>query len=110
MLLYREDEQYWEVPGGEVKEDESPTHAAVRRAEEETGVEVELEKPFYTGEFQKSDSIYVWHGYLASTDEKPEIQEDVFDDIRWFEAEDLESEETAPNLDMIMPALRKLLD
>ena len=35
LLVYREDEEHWEVPGGKVESDESPTEAAVREAREE---------------------------------------------------------------------------
>ncbi|MBY6287137.1 NUDIX domain-containing protein [Nanohaloarchaea archaeon H12] len=109
LLLHREDEQHWEVPGGRVKQEESPTQAAVREADEEIGVEVELEKPFYTGEFQKDGNLYIWHAYLASADEDPEIMEDVFDDMKWFTAEELDEAELAPSIEMIEPGLRKVL-
>jgi len=108
-LLQREDEDWWEVPGGKVKEDESPTEAAVREAKEEIGVEPELKKPFYTGEFQKDGEMFLWHGYIAEISEEPEIQDDKFKDSKWFTAEDVDEKNTAPNIEMIEPALRKLL-
>lgn len=109
LLLYREDEGHWEVPGGKVEEDESPTEAAVREADEEIGVEVELKKPFYSGEFQKDDEIYLWHGYIASTDGEPEIQEeDKFEKMIWADPVDLDDMSLAPNLDMVLPALRRI--
>lgn len=109
LLLYREDEGHWEVPGGKVEEDESPTEAAVREAREEIGVEVELEKPFYSGEFQKDDEIYLWHGYIASTDEEPELKEDeIFEKMAWINPAELDDMNLAPNLDMVLPALRRI--
>lgn len=109
LLLYREDEGHWEVPGGKVQEDESPTEAAVREADEEINVEVELEKPFYSGEFQKDDEIYLWHGYIAGTDEEPEImEEDKFEKMIWADPVDLDDMALAPNLDMVLPALRRI--
>lgn len=127
LLLYRRDEEHWEVPGGKVKEDESPTEAAVREAKEEIGVEVELEKPFYTGEFQKDGEMYIWNSYVASINGEPEIQdadcscresacssnseeccEDKFEKLEWFEGSELDEIELASNLEMVLPALRKL--
>lgn len=109
LLLYREDEQHWEVPGGKVEEDESPTQAAVREAIEEIGVEVELKKPFYSGEFQKGDEIFLWHGYVSEIKEnEPEIQEDKFKELRWVEPTELDEIDLAPNLKMVLPALRKI--
>jgi mutator protein MutT len=108
LLLYREDEEPWEVPGGKAEEDESPTEAAVREAEEEIGVEVELEKPFYTGEFQKEGEMFLWNGYIASMNGEPELQEEKFEKLEWFEGSELEDIDLAPNLEMILPALRRL--
>ena len=128
LLLYRKDEGHWEVPGGKVEEDESPTEAAVREAEEEIGVEVELEKPFYTGEFQHSGKMFLWHGYIAEIkEEEPSLEdadcscgesacssnpeeccEDRFEKLEWFKGSELDNLELAPNLEMILPALRRL--
>jgi 8-oxo-dGTP diphosphatase len=109
LLLYREDEQYWEVPGGKVEDDESPTEAAVREAEEEIGVKVELRKPFYSGEFQHNDELFLWHCYIAEiVEDEPEIQEEEFGELKWVEPIELDEIELAPNLDMILPALRKI--
>ena len=109
LLLYRKDEQHWEVPGGKVEEDESPTTAAIREAEEEIGVEVALKKPFYSGEFQKDEEIFLWHGYVSKIKEaEPEIQEDKFKELKWVEPNQLDDIEIAPNLEMVLPALRKI--
>lgn len=109
LLLYRDDDEHWEVPGGKVEDDESPTKAAIREAREEISVEVKLEKPFYSGEFQHDGSIFLWHGYIASIDnEEPKVQEKNFQKMKWFEGSELDEIELAPNLKMIIPALRKL--
>ena len=42
LLTKREDFEVWCLPGGAVDEGESPAHAAVREAFEETGLQVEL--------------------------------------------------------------------
>lgn len=108
LLLYREDEEHWEVPGGKVEGGESPTEAAVREAKEEIGVDVELEKPFYSGEFQHDGQMFLWHGYVARIEEEPSLQEDRFSEMKWFYSTQLENIDLAPNLEMILPALRKI--
>lgn len=109
LLLYRKGEKHWEVPGGKVEEDESPTEAAIREAEEEIGVEISLQKPFYTGEFQHNGEMFMWNGYVAEIENgEPEVQEDKFDRVEWFEGQELDEIKLAPNLEMILPALRKL--
>ncbi len=108
LLLYREEQGHWDVPGGKVKKGESPTETAVREAREEIGAEVELEKPFYSGEFQREDEIFLWHGYIASTDEEPEIQEDRFENMAWTDPAQLDDMSLASNLEMVLPALRRI--
>lgn len=111
LLIYRPEESHWEVPGGKVNGDESPTKAAVREAEEEIGVVLELERPFYTGEFQHKDEIFEWNGYIASIKEgRPQIREEKFEEFKWFSAEELNEIKLAPNLRMIENGLKRLLD
>lgn len=113
LLLHRKDENHWEVPGGKVEEDESPTQAAIREAEEEIGVEIELERPFYTGEFQHNDQLFEWNSYISSIEDgRPEIrEEDKFDDMKWFSLEEFEAcKDLAPNLRMVEHGLKRLLN
>lgn len=110
LLLYREDRSWWELPGGKVKEDENPTQTAVREAKEEVGIEVDLEKPFFSGEFEHDGELYLWHGYIGDTEDDPEVQEEKFSEMKYFDAQDIDEEELAPNLRQISPALRRLLN
>lgn len=109
LVLYRKDEKQWELPGGKVKEEEQPTQAAVREAKEEIGVNVDLEKPFFSGEFQKDEKLYLWHGYLAKTSDEPELREEKFSKYQWITSEELDKFELAPNLEQIKPGLRNIL-
>lgn len=128
LLLYRKDQKHWEVPGGKVEDGENPTEAATREAREGIGVDVELQKPFYSGEFQHDasfsekdartgseseacdDKIFLWHAYIAEiVDGDPKIkEEEKFGKLEWFEGSELDELELAPNLEMILPALRRL--
>ena len=44
LLCLREDLNIWNLPGGRVEQDESPWEAVVREVEEETGLEVRVER------------------------------------------------------------------
>jgi len=101
-------EGWWEMPGGKVGKNESPTEAAVRKVKEDIGVKASLEKPFYSGEFQKDDRIFLWHCYKASIEGEPEIKEEKFERLEWFKASELDDIELAPSIEMILPALRKI--
>lgn len=109
-LLLLDRGKHWEVPGGKVEEGESPVEAAAREASEEIGVEVEVERPFYTGEFQHDGKIFEWNGYISRIEKgEPEVKEGKFNEVRWFTAEELENVELAPNLRMIEGGLKRLL-
>lgn len=109
LLIYRSDEEHWEIPGGKVEENESPTEAAIRETKEEISIDAELEKPFYSGEFEKDGQLYLWHGYLAKTEQEPEKAEEQIEEIQYIGLEELEETDLAPNLKQIQPALRKIL-
>lgn len=109
MLLHREDQDHWEVPGGKIEDGESPTSAAVREAQEEIGVKVELRKPFYSGEFQHNEELFLWHCYLAEIVQgEPDLEDEKSDKLKWVEPRELDEMKLAPNLKMILPGLRKI--
>lgn len=112
LLLYRPDDSWWDTPGGKVEENESPTQTALREAKEEIGVEVELERPFYTGEFQHNGDLFEWNSYIASIKEgRPNLRKDKFKELKWFSQDEFEEcEELAPNLRMVEHGLKRLLE
>jgi len=113
LLLHKTGEDHYEVPGGKVNPGEAPTEAAIRETQEEINVEIELQRPYYSGEFQHNDELYEWHGYIASiNDGRPEIHEvEKFDELKWFSREEFtKCEKLAPNLRMIEHGLKRLLN
>ena len=105
LLLMREAETgRWQTVGGMIDPDESPWHAAIREAEEETGLTVRLERlrtalggPGYRVEYPNGDLCsYVsivfdavpLSGELAGDDEVAEL--------RWFRTDELPALELDP--------------
>ncbi len=69
-----------QIPGGTIEEGELPAHAALREAEEETGLS-EIKLKSFLGEFQKDltpfgrdETIHAWFFHLEATGQPP---------IRW---------------------------
>jgi len=111
-LLMRNSNKRWTVPGDEIEDGETPTQASVRSAQEEIDSEISLDKPFYSGEFQKDDKLYEWHCYLATIKEgQPELEDsDEFPQMKWFSKEELEAcDKLAPEIRMIEHGLKRLL-
>ena len=102
LLLHRNTPRLtqWELPGGKIEEGESAAEAAVREMAEELGVEVRLTKPLGVGMFEEGENEYEYAWFQAVvTGADPMLNEtDKFDDLDYFEVEDLMSLALSPNM------------
>src|SRR4051812_29822466 len=93
LLLHRSTDDYshWELPGGKIEKDELPEHAAIREIQEELGVEVHLTKALGNGEFADNEREFVYEWFQAEiASGEPRICEpETFDDLDYFELEDM---------------------
>ncbi|MGZ5371897.1 (deoxy)nucleoside triphosphate pyrophosphohydrolase [Aeromicrobium sp.] len=83
----------WEFPGGKVEADESPEEALVRELEEELDVVVVLGDELFTpaGQvWQISDALEMRLWFAAVTEGAPSAV-DSHDELRWLDADTLES-------------------
>ncbi len=88
----------WGFVGGMVEPEEHPSEAAVREAEEETGLRVEITGlvtaaggPGYTVDYQNGDRTsyvtIVYRARIVGGDQRPDGVE--VDEVRWFEPAEL---------------------
>jgi len=109
LLLHRSTDDYshWELPGGKIERDESPEQAAVREIEEELGVEVRLTKALGSGEFEDNEREFIYEWFQAEiVSGNPAIMEpQTFDDLDYFELEDMMSLALSANMQLLMPKL-----
>ena len=102
LLLHRqrEDIGQWEMPGGKVEEDETPVLAAIREIKEELGVDVDIAQSLGSETFEVDDIAYKYHWFLANiTGGVPDVMEaETFDDLDYFEIEDLPSLALSANM------------
>ena len=102
LLLHRqrEDIGQWEMPGGKVEEDETPVLAAIREIKEELGVDVDIAQSLGNETFEVDDIAYKYHWFLANiTGGVPDVMEaETFDDLDYFEIEDLPSLALSANM------------
>lgn len=61
----------WSLPGGKVRPDEVPAHAAAREVLEETGIRVEVHSLLGAAERSASSYHFVILDYLASASGRP---------------------------------------
>ena len=80
LLCHRRDVEVWNLPGGGVESGEMPTDAVIREVEEETGLEVEIERLVGVyGKTDKDELVFsficrVIGGNLSATDESSECE------------------------------------
>lgn len=104
LLLHRAgDPGQWELPGGKVEAGESPELAAMRELSEELGVSVELTKKLGSETFEQDGQEYRYFWFQAKViGGTPEVMEtDAFDDLDYFEIEDLPSLSLSTNMEIL---------
>lgn len=112
LLLYRDDHEYWELPGGKVESGETLRETAIREAKEELGVSVQVKSPWGRGDmtFTHEDTEFTARLFLSTIlDGEPEPQEEKFKEIRWADEQALCELPLAPNLEAKRDHLRLLL-
>lgn len=96
LLLHRNTSKrvQWETPGGKVEKDEDPENAAVREAEEELGIKVDIVKKLGEETFREDDfeMNYVWFK-AKITGGNPKPVEDGFDKLEYFSWEELKDKD-----------------
>ena len=116
----------WLPPGGHIDRDELPHDAAVREVKEETGLDVDLihDMPTIQSENAREipgpehillENINLYHQHIDmiyfavadSTDATPDEGESL--ELRWFTAEELESDEIESDIRILgLEAIKKI--
>jgi 8-oxo-dGTP pyrophosphatase MutT (NUDIX family) len=91
------------LPGGNVEEDETAEAAAVREIAEELGIEVQLVRALGGDVFEEDDIEYEYTWFQAIvTEADPRLHEtDKFDDLDYFDIEDLPSLALSSNMQLL---------
>lgn len=109
LLLHRNTGQFqhWELPGGKVERGETAEAAAVRELQEELGIHVRLVKALGSEEFEDAHGQFRYYWFQAAiTSGEPEVLEPgKFDDVDYFDLEDLLSLSLSANMQILLPKL-----
>jgi 8-oxo-dGTP diphosphatase len=109
LLMHRNREEFsqWELPGGKVESGETAEAAAVREIKEELGVDVRLTKSLGNGEFQTEEKEYryTWFQAVITAGEADLQEPETFDDLEYFEIEDLLSLALSQNMQVLLEKL-----
>lgn len=121
LLLFREDHQHYETPGGHVKKEdcidiknpevEELKKVAMRELLEEVkdinivSMEYMAHISFRTPDKRKA----VAHKFLTKIKGGPKINKDLFEYCDWLDIDELEEYPLSPDLILLLPEIRKLL-
>jgi mutator protein MutT len=100
LLLHRyaTEESRWETPGGKVEEEETLEDAAVREMREELGIAVIIDVKLGTAVVELPDNDYeiTWFRAKIVGGQPQVMEQDMFDDLEYFDIEDLPSLALSP--------------
>lgn len=109
LLLHRSTDthSHWELPGGKIEKDELPEQAAIRELQEELGIGVRLVKTLGDAEFEDAglEYHYLWFQGVISSGEPKICEPETFDDLDYFDTEDMMSLSLSANMQLLMPKL-----
>ena len=110
VLVYHKKYQNWIQPGGRAKPGEKPSDAAVRKAFEETGLNVKLvsDNPEYIEEYRNFTGHFIDYQYVAIPidEDQPLVKDDSSYAVEWFTFDELN---TIPLFPDIKTKLRKIM-
>lgn len=106
LLLHRamDENSWWELPGGKIEKGESAQDAATREVHEEVGVSVKIIKALGIGAFELEEKSFNYTWFQAETvlGEPAILEPETFDDLDYFEVEDLLSLSLSPNMQVLL--------
>ncbi|HIH32089.1 TPA: NUDIX hydrolase [Candidatus Woesearchaeota archaeon] len=108
LLLYRIKHDYYELPGGKVKDNEALEHAAIRETKEEINVDVKITRNLGCFEFSKKDELIQSNIFEAEImNGEIKIMEEVFSEFIWMPIKEYYKYKLAPNVEWLCKELCK---
>ena len=108
LLLHRNapNRAQWETPGGKVEKNETPRACAIREAEEELGVKIEIIKELGRKKFREDQHIMVYIWFLAKIiNGEPRVMEAKHDDLDFWTWEEIKhKKDLSPNTQNLVKA------
>lgn len=112
ILLVQEDiGPFWLMPGGTIKEEETPEEALKRKTENELGTELDTESIRYINEFEdaaagKEDTMVKIKLYLGKTKGEPIVGPGITK-LAWFDSDHIDKDLSPIIKNKILPFLVK---
>jgi 8-oxo-dGTP diphosphatase len=109
LLLHRISRNWYELPGGKIRSNESPRAAAIREVYEELGCTVELIGNLGSRRFTQEQTVYQYHWFLARiTSGTPRAREQtVHNHCQYVPLQQLEHYQLSPNMKNLLSEIQE---
>lgn len=115
LLVDHKKAELWLPPGGHVEPNEDPKETVLREAQEELGMEAQFlfEKPLFitvtktVGKGVPHTDVSLWYLLKWNPDDPLIYDKDEFNQIQWFEIDEIPFEKSDPHLRRFIKKLRE---
>ena len=105
LLCHRRDQDKWNFPGGAMEANETPEEAAVREAQEEIGVQVEIIQ--LLGVYTKTYADDIVFAFLCKITNGTPTASNEADQIKYFPVENLPANMSPVQMERVNDAVQK---
>ena len=106
LLIRKKDRDFWELPGGLVKNKVDIEQAAVEKTKEQIGAEPKVVQQFTILEYQKNGDNVEATIFECDLDPEAEfIPGENIEEVRWFSIQDLKKEKIGEDVKEILEEL-----
>lgn len=117
LLVDHKKAELWLPPGGHVEPCEHPRETVIREAKEELGIDAKFlfEDPLFVtvtetvGNVIQHTDVSLWYVLKGNSDDPLIYDESEFNQIRWFEIDEIPFEKSDPHLRRFIKKMQKIM-
>ena len=107
LLLHRKKTDWYELPGGKIKDGERAEQAAIRELKEELGISVNIIRKIGQKNFENNGDTLNYTWFLAQTSAPKVMEPETFDSFKFVPINELKSHKLSTNMQEFLKELEE---